>query len=187
VMREKERISWQIVSRRIAELVLVILASVLFFTVILLHFFGWRFDAVLTGSMSPTYPIGGMVVIAPVDPLEVRTGDVITYKPPFEHDFLITHRVIEIQRQDNSFGFQTKGDAVDSPDGYFIPAENVVGQVLLYIPYFGHFAKFVKTPVGFALCLILPCILLVGDEFWKIRARLRSKRNRMNVPGGRGL
>jgi signal peptidase I len=93
-------------------------------------------------------------------------GDVITYKPPLEVDFLVTHRVIEVLRKDNILGFRTQGDAVDKPDDFVIPAENVVGQVWFYIPLFGYFARFVKTPVGTITCFLIPSILLIAGELY---------------------
>jgi signal peptidase len=171
-----QKITWRLPGQ-VSELLLILFTLSILLAVIYLHIFGWRFDAVLTGSMSPTYRIGGMVVVRPVDPYSVKVGDVITFKPPFANDFLITHRVIERDWENNSLGFLTQGDGVDRPDGYFIPAENVRGTVLVYLPFFGYFAEFVKTPLGILVCLILPSALIIGDELWKKRHKLQRKMN----------
>ena len=157
----------------------VILAALL--VIVLTHFFDWRFDAVLTGSMSPTYGVGGMVVIRPVEPAAVAVGDVITYEVSREPEQLVTHRVVGMVRQDDSLGFRTKGDGNEAEDSYVVPSQLVVGKVWFYVPLFGHFVKFVKTPLGFVLCLVAPALLLILGEFRRIAARTRSGRG-----GGKG-
>jgi len=159
-------------------MILAMFITIFLFVLIASHFFEWRFDAVLTGSMSPTYRIGGTVVIQPTDPLSVEVGDVITYKPPGQTDFLVTHRVIEVQNNGESLSFQTKGDGVEIKDNYTVPSENVRGKVWFYIPLFGYFAEFVKTPLGAFICLIIPGALLVFGEYKTITAVVKTKKRR---------
>lgn len=154
------------------------------FILISSSFLGWRFDAVLTGSMSPTFKVGGMVVILPVDPLTVEVGDVVTYK--VQRDLLVTHRVVEVIGDGSSLGFKTKGDGVEKEDGYIVPSQNVVGKVWFYVPLFGLFAEFVKSPIGLALCLILPGALLIWGEYRRviaIAARQKGREQRQNYRG----
>jgi len=167
--------------RWLGYLVLVVVLLSFVFVLITTRFHDWRFDAVLTGSMSPTYKIGGIVVIHPVDPLTITAGDVITYKHPVQPDLLITHRVVEVLEDNDSVSFQTRGDGVEVNDSYTVPLPSVKGKVCFYIPFFGHFAEFVKTPPGLVICLIVPCILLTLSEYRRITTLIntRSKNRRM--------
>lgn len=152
---------------------LVILAAL--FVFLSSHFFGWRFDGVFTGSMEPTFNVGGVVVIRRVDPLAVERGDIITYKAPIEPDLIITHRVVEVINDGGSPGFRTKGDGNIAPDDFIIPQANILGKASLYIPLFGDLVKLLKTPLGFILCLIVPGALLIWGEGRKIAAIIKSK------------
>jgi signal peptidase len=171
-------ILWGRLLKQSGYLVLAVFVAIFLFVLISSNFLGWRFDAVLTGSMSPTYRIGGTVVIRPVDPLTVEVGNVITYKPPGQTDFLVTHRVVEMYNEGESLSFQTKGDGVEVEDNYIVPAENVRGEVWFYIPLFGHFAEFVKTPIGAFLCLIVPGGLLIFGEYRSITTAVREKKRK---------
>lgn len=153
---------------------LVILAAL--FVFLSSHFFGWRFDGVFTGSMEPTFNVGGVVAIRPVDPLAVEEGDIITYKAPIEPDLIITHRVVEVINDGGSLGFRTKGDANNAPDDFIIPQGNILGKACLYVPLFGDLVKLLKTPLGFILCLIVPGALIIWCEGKKIAAIIRSKK-----------
>jgi signal peptidase len=57
---------------------------------------GWTGMVVLSGSMEPTMPVGGLAMLAPIDPEDVEVGDVISYRHPLEREKLVSHRVIEI-------------------------------------------------------------------------------------------
>ena len=179
VARDASRVAVGRMVRLLSYLFLTVVIVGFLFVLITSRYCGWRFDAVLTGSMSPTFKIGGMVVIHPVDPLAVDTGDVITYEHPVQSDLLITHRVVAVSEEDDSRSFQTKGDGVGVEDSYTVPSQAVRGKVSLYVPLFGHFAEFVKTPLGFTICLVVPSALLLLGEYRKIAALVNAKkRNR---------
>jgi len=54
---------------------------------------------VLTGSMSPAYPPGTLVVVRPVDLADVRVGDVVTYQLRSGEPAVATHRVVGVGQQ----------------------------------------------------------------------------------------
>jgi signal peptidase len=121
--------------------------------------FGWRTDAVMSGSMEPRLKVGGLAVTRPVEPEEVKVGDTILFHSPLGGT-LTSHRVIAIL-QTSSLHFRTKGDANEDADPFIVPAENVVGRVWLHIPYFGYVAQFVKSRLGLLLTLYLPGLIIV--------------------------
>lgn len=159
-------------------LIWLIVVVVAFF--LLPRFGGWRFDAVLSGSMEPALPLGGVVCTKPVETDEISTGDIITYR---SGELLITHRVIGVIDQAGKPAFITKGDASEDPDLTPVPASAVVGKVVFDIPYLGYLADFVKTHLGFILTIFLPGLAIIGLELrslWKSvlkkdKARARPK------------
>jgi signal peptidase len=128
---------------------------------------GWRFDAVLTGSMEPVLNVGGVVVTRPVDIASIREGDIIAYH---SGELLITHRVVQVIPEDGATSFVTKGDATEEADSRPIPAENVVGKVIFHVPYFGYLAAFIKTPLGLILTIAIPATAIIVLEIKSIRS-----------------
>ena len=116
---------------------------------------GWRFDAVLSGSMEPEVKVGSLVVTHSVDAEEIGVGDIITFRSNTADVQMVTHRVIGIGRS-SSLYFETQGDANEDPDPATVPARNLVGKVSFHIPYWGYFTEFIKTPFGFLLAVVIP-------------------------------
>ena len=140
--------------------------------VLLPRFSDWRFDAVLSGSMEPVLNVGGMVVIKPVETSEIEIGDIITF---YSGESLVTHRVLDVIVGQNDISFTTKGDANEEPDLLPVPANSVVGQVVIDVPYLGYLAAFVKTRLGFMLAIFLPGSLIIASELWSMWRTLLRK------------
>jgi len=68
---------------------------------------GWQVETVLSGSMEPAIPVGGVVVTCPVSPEDVQPGDIITFRSGGHH---VTHRVTAVVEGPTA-GFITRGDA----------------------------------------------------------------------------
>ena len=131
--------------------------------------FGWRVDTVFSGSMEPELKVGGVVLTRPVEPEEIKVGDILTFYSPLSEQ-LTSHRVIAAD-QGSSLHFSTKGDANEDADPFTLPPENVVGKVCFHIPYLGYVAQFVKTPLGFLLTLCLPGLIIIVMELrniWRV-------------------
>ena len=155
--------------KKIAEYLMTGIVIVLLLSAVLIFFaprFGWQVDTVLSGSMEPAIPTGSILVSRPVAPDEIQVGDVITFFGP-GRGRLITHRVTAIERS-NGIIFTTKGDANNAEDPFTIPAEDVVGKVLVHIPFLGFILSFVKTPIGLLLTLFLPGLFIIGLELREI-------------------
>ena len=159
----------------IIVMVMLVIAAV--FTYIAPHF-GWRVDAVLSGSMEPQVMTGSLVVTRPVEPEAIAVGDIITFRQAAAAETLITHRVTGIG-QSSFLYFETKGDANDKPDPFTVPARNMVGKVCFHAPYWGYATEFLKTPVGFIFALVIPGSILIAMyaiSMWRALARDRMGR-----------
>lgn len=128
-----------------------------------------RFEPVLSGSMEPAIPVGSIVMIKPMDTESLRIGDVICYRA--SDAMLVTHRITEISET----GFVTKGDANEEIDQKIVNQKDVVGSVVLSLPFIGYLGSFVRTPVGFIILLVLPACSAIILEF---RAIIKEKRRR---------
>jgi signal peptidase len=141
---------------------------------------GSRALTVLTGSMTPAYPAGTLVIVKPTPPDEVTIGDVMTYQLRSGEPTLVTHRVIEkIYDTNGELSFTTKGDHNDLPDDEPVKAVQVVGTVWYGVPYLGWVNNAVN---GELRPLIIPIVvgLLFAYAVWMIisgaRDRLKKKR-----------
>ena len=135
--------------------------------------FGWRVDTVLSGSMAPAFRAGDAVVVQDVDPATVKVGDVITYRDPDKSQVIVSHRVVDVTKGPKLV-FTTKGDANQEVDSYSVPAQNVVGVVKFSVPLVGYFANFAKTRMGLIVLLIVPGLLIIGNEMRRIWVALSA-------------
>lgn len=133
--------------------------------------FGGQLQAVLSGSMSPTIPLGSAAVVAPVDSADVAPGMVITFVDPGSDDRLVSHRVVAIAEAE-TLQFITQGDANARPDARVVPARLVRGRVLWHVRGLGTAIEWLQWPRGFVALVVVPGLLLVLLEW---RARIRSE------------
>ena len=142
-------------------LLLLVLICFTFFTIIA-PFLGWRIDVVLSGSMEPTVQTGSLVIVRPIGPEDIRTGDIVMYLSP-DKTSLITHRVVKIEYKPG-LRFVTKGDANNNSDINPIQPDQIVGIVTFTIPFFGYLTQFIRTPLGLILFFLAPAAILIGSE-----------------------
>jgi len=139
----------------------------------------WTVLIVLSGSMEPSMPTGGLAFVGPVDPAAIREGDIVTFPVPGHPGALVSHRVTSVEQVQGQPVLLTKGDANDEPDTWRTPASSVKGEVAVTIPYLGHAAQLLRTPAGYLLVLVVPAIVIILGELGAIGRELRNiRRNR---------
>ena len=116
----------------------------------------YKFYDVLTGSMSPTIKSGSLIVVKKIDDIEVKKGDIITFKSRTTNN-LTTHRVMDIIN-DKKIKFQTKGDANDSLDPMLVDGNLLIGKVIVHIPYVGKLMRNISNYRIIIMILIIVCI-----------------------------
>ena len=97
--------------------------------------FGMELRAIITGSMTPDIPVGSLVVIVPTKAEDIKVGDDISFVNA--GDKVVTHRVVEIDRENNEFitwGIANPPNALDAPNQY----ENIIGVVRFHVPFLGR-------------------------------------------------
>lgn len=124
---------------------------------------GHKIYIVLSGSMEPAVKVGGAVAVQPLPAEEVQPGDIITFRGENSRS-LTTHRVIDIATE-NGLLFYTKGDANDSPDPLPVKARQLVGKVILTVPYLGYLLAFIRTRAGLLTLLGLVVLIVAGGLF----------------------
>jgi signal peptidase len=98
--------------------------------------------SIMTSSMKPAMPPGTLVVVRPVDPHQIRAGDVVTYQLRSGQPTVVTHRVItQGVQHDGDLIFRTKGDANRVPDQDWVRSAQIRGRVWYAIPLLGYPAE----------------------------------------------
>ena len=137
--------------------------------------FGYSMFVVKSGSMEPAIHTGS-VVFDKTDG-DYAKGDIITFKVSESKD-TVTHRIVEIKKEDNAISYKVKGDANDTADPDLVLKDNVVGKVIFSIPYFGYLVAFMKTLPGLIIFIILPSLIVVYGEIDKIKKEIDRMRNK---------
>jgi len=145
----------------------IILGIVLCFVllaVLIPSVFSGSLAIVRSSSMEPAMRAGALAVMLPIDAEDVKVGDIIAFDPPWDPDVIVSHRVVAVHRDEQIF-FDTKGDATEETDPYYVPAQNVHGKVVFSIPYLGYAAsyavRYVRTRLGFVCLVCIPTVILV--------------------------
>jgi signal peptidase I len=130
---------------------------------------------VLTGSMTPTIPVGSVVLVRPVDTGTLRVGDVATYQPKAGKAEFITHRVLKIDESTSPAQFIFKGDANRGADIDPVSAEQIRGKVWFHVPYLGAIRDGLHGKGGFTL---LAMLFLIGYAISQLSNGLKERRRK---------
>lgn len=78
-------------------------------------------------SMQPLVRDGDVLLIKPVDPQDIRLGDIVLCQG--EGERVVVHRVIRKRSKPEGLSFQIQGDQAAQPDGW-IPAGSIYGRLV---------------------------------------------------------
>lgn len=141
--------------------------------------FVFKFLTVRTGSMEPAIPQGSLVVVKPEK--EYNPGDVVTFRYSKKDDQTVTHRILGIEKQINTETFLTKGDANEEKDLQPVVLENIVGKVVIVLPFAGYILSFTRQPIGLAVVIIIPALLFIAGEITTIKKEISHLRRKVSV------
>jgi signal peptidase len=137
-------------------------------TAITLHGLGYRMYVIHTGSMSPTYRPGDVVIDRPGHG-PYRAGQVITFLHSDAARDVVTHRITDVTPAGL---IHTKGDANRTGDVWDIRANQVQGRTIAGVPGLGYLLIFLKQPTGaLSLACAVLCCLLLWTIFFPSTAR----------------
>ncbi|MEK7161097.1 MAG: signal peptidase I [Patescibacteria group bacterium] len=141
---------------------------------------GLKTFVVRSGSMEPKIKTGSVVAVWPRN--EYKVGDVVTYGLNTKTKVPTTHRIISESGTPERRFFLTKGDANNTPDIREISQREIIGKVILDIPYFGYVVAAAQKPIGFAVIVGVPALLIIGDQFMKIIREIKVIRRKKENP-----
>lgn len=142
-----------------------------------------KFYVVSSGSMEPAIKVGSGILVVPKPAYSI--GQVITFMPNGFNKTVVTHRIMKEENSSEVLGekvYRTAGDANEDLDSWQINQKDIIGQVILTVPYLGYLVNFVKHPQGFIIFVIIPATIIIYEELKSVRKEF-LKIFRRNLPG----
>lgn len=136
---------------------------------------------IISESMIPSINVYDAVLTVRADESKIKKYDIITFisKEIETKGTPITHRVIDIVHdpddENRIIGYRTKGDHNNTADFALIKPEEVIGKVYLRIPMIGYLQTFMTKPIGWVLIVVVPCLLIVGSDIFRLISGNKSK------------
>ena len=145
-------------------MLLVVIAAALPLT--LPNYMGYKVYNVVSGSMEPTIPIGSVIYVKEVDPVEIHSGDIIAFE---SGDSVVMHRVTENRTVEGTF--VTKGDANEGEDLNEVGYDELIGIVVRHVPTMGQLMTLFSSTFG-RICMI--CFAACGALLNILGGRFRE-------------
>ncbi len=182
---------WKKAGTAVTKLITVLLTA----TALLLTFFllqsklsgtepaiaGRKIYIAMSGSMEPAVKVGSVVVVKPLPAEEVVLGDIITFRNDRSLT-ITTHRVDSLETE-NGLLFYTKGDANNARDPLPVQPRQLVGKVVLTVPYLGYLFAYTRTQKGVMVVFGLAALVVASELFYAYQAEKR-RRNETGFQGG---
>ena len=108
--------------RTVSRVVLGVLGVGLLALVVGPRLYPFQTFYVRSASMTPTIPVGALVVATRAPAAELGPGDVIVFERPDRPGMMVVHRIDTAVATPTGRVFLTKGDANSSPDSWQVPA-----------------------------------------------------------------
>lgn len=118
--------------------------------------------------MQPALRVGDLVIDTVAPPSSIKLGDIISYASLADSSAVITHRVINIDREKNYF--ITQGDNLSSADPP-VRFNQVLGKRVQTVPAIGYGLDSLRTPLGLLGIVYVPVLFLAIAEFKHIASR----------------
>lgn len=135
------------------------------------NLFGVAPLSVQSNSMEDTFTTGDLLLSQVTnDPGETyEVGDIVTFPININGESVLnTHRVVEVIEDDNITYYKTQGDNKNTnpePDKDLQSASTIVAKYTgTKIPGIGNVLTFIRTQLGFFLCVLLPMIIFFVYE-----------------------
>ena len=139
---------------------------------------------IVTESMVPTIKVNDAIVVSRVKNNSVKIGDVITFSSSdrYFNGLTITHRVIGKElNESGNYTYRTKGDNNIAADTALVNGNKIHGKVLFKIPKIGYIYNFIASPGGFIFSIILPVLLVIGYECFRIYRVIKQRYHEVEI------
>ncbi len=121
--------------------------------------------AVVTSeSMETALYKGDLLILQARAPEDIQIDDIIVFQDktwsPTER---IVHRVVDIQEINGTLYYYTKGDHNPSPDDQERTYDEIIGVVVVRIPFIGYVSLFLRDNLLIVLLMVIIVILVIPE------------------------
>jgi signal peptidase len=74
--------------------------------------------------------------------------------------------------------FTTEGDANGTPDGTQITSSDILGKVVIKIPFLGYVVAFTRTVPGLIILVVIPAVIIIYEEINKIKVEVKKRKEK---------
>ena len=132
---------------------------------------------VLSGSMRPGLPVGGVVVTERVLTSTLQVRDVVVFHRPDRPAELVVHRIIALTPSVNGPIVQTQGDANAIPDPWRVSLRGTTAyRAVFALPLIGYAAVWAHNPAGHQTLTLVGLLLIGGAAIGAVVTRRSAKR-----------
>lgn len=135
----------------------------------------------MNAQPAPVIQAGDVVYVYDTPADQIEDGDIITYDTGGK--LVKTHRVVDVQTEDGTTYFETKGDNNEEADPGLVSANQVVGTVEFVVPQVGRLIVFASSSLGMIAFVIVPMSLLLVSELANLVKRYRASQTE-SAPAG---
>lgn len=132
------------------------------------------------GSMSPFIPLGSLVIDERPAPADIRSGDIVTVR--LRDAVVVTHRVLRVADLPDGLQLELKGDANRGPDPTIVPASNVAGRVVAFVPVAGFILAMLSMPTGMISALSMLSSLFLAIVLLEVLEGDLGREGRLRGP-----
>ena len=122
------------------------------------HILGIYMFNIVSESMEPTLNKNDLVLVQKCEMTELKEGDIITFK---QDGRTISHRILNITKDEENIRFETKGDNNEIPDQDYVEQENVYGKVAFRVKGIGKIVNYIQNIRGFINIVIFAIIVYI--------------------------
>lgn len=138
-------------------------------------FLGYKVLQVMSGSMEDVFSVGDVILIKETKQEEIKKGDIVTFKK----ENIITHRIVEINKNNDVIYYTTKGDNNNVNDAEKVKYEEIEGKYITKFVFIGYLLNFLNTTEGFIILVSLPIIVIAFTIFGELRNKEKKSKRRI--------
>ena len=163
----KSILTWAVVLLAVTMMIFTVI-SVTMFNRNDRSIFGYKMYIVNSDSMAATdFDAGALIFAKDVDPATLEEGDIISFLSQDTNSFgkTVTHKIRNLTTDaEGNPGFVTYGTTTGTNDKTVVTYPYILGKYQGHIPHLGSFFYFLKTPLGYFLCVFMPFMLIILYE-----------------------
>ncbi len=142
---------------------------------------GWRVVTMSDASLSTTLPINSLLFVRPIKLTELAPGMIVSFHHPYRHEQILTQKIQTLSQIDKQRYIQTVSENQRLSEGWSVPTTALVGRVVGHIPKVGGALSILQSVPGSLLFIVLPVLIIIGNELKVIFEIIFRKRLRLAI------